>query len=179
MSADPVFSDCDHCHHATGRQPVYWGLRRFCSMKCCTAYAQLGGNSGTTPPVAAPSGDFCADCGRSLNVNEPVYRAAGGGVRCMGCNDAIPEPRPVDTHLHTVADLQSEPSTLRTSQLMRRCASLLLGTSLPGSLKEVARQYANELHGRAFELERVADTCDGYMNDSGCRLLRAIGEVRS
>jgi hypothetical protein len=150
------------------------------------------------PPVALAVGtsDNCARCARPINVTEPIHGVIGQpGVICNACHDA-PIPVPVGANADRAADWPAPPARppyeaptvtpvteLRTSALMRRCATLLLEASLPGTLKEIVRGYANELHGRAFEIEKLVSDFDATFAPASAALardlLRAIGEVRS
>jgi hypothetical protein len=127
--------------------------------------------------LAVGNSDACARCARPLNVNEPVFCGPRGAIICAGCNDA--------TAATAVASITvTPPADLRTSELMRRCATLLLELSLPGSLKTLIRAYANELHGRAFEVEKAGDAAAERCNSMHrmgctCDLLSTIGEARS
>jgi hypothetical protein len=170
----------------TGLNCVPWSSYHApnCALRLAQEAATLAG-SIDRPPVALAVGnsDACARCRRPLNVNEPVYRGFKGAIICAACHDQGYGGVRVDPPARPAPDV-TPPAELRTSALMRRCATLLLESSLPGTLKEIVRGYANELHGRAFEIERVADqvTDDGptgFDRAGLATLLRQIGEVRS
>jgi hypothetical protein len=128
------------------------------------------------PVSLVDHGNICLRCGRAMNINEPVYRDAGGGIRCNACNDVVPEPaeRPR-------APLPA-PSEMVTSVLLQRAASILDGYGVLGNRED--RIIAHELRLRAAMLQRQSqwvNECADRDCDAPATMatLRAIGEVRS